>query len=92
MNNVLTCEECGESLQLVMDPEDYPKKVYAVLAGNPDFDPDHLPSAVDLDFFDNIDDAVLCSGHKELLVGEYVFNKAFTAKATVQIVAEEGEK
>jgi len=84
------CEECGEPMQLVMDPEDYPQKVYAVLSQDVDHILDRACDAAnDLEFYSSVEDAILSSGFSDLLMGEYILNKTFKVKATVEIVKDE---
>jgi hypothetical protein len=84
------CEECGEPMQLVMDPEDYPKKLYAVLSSEANCDPSvPLDPMNDLALFTGLNVAALSNGYAENMVGEYILNKVFRVKAKFEVVEDE---
>jgi hypothetical protein len=77
-------------MQLMMDPEDYPKKLYAVL--NSDANPDPsipLDPMNDLVVFTKLNTAALSTGYAENMVGEYILNKVFRVKAKIEVVENE---
>lgn len=83
------CEVCGEPMQLMMDPEDYPKKLYAVLDPEVEHDPAEPCGIDDLLVVIDLKKAVLEAGFAENIVGEYILNKVFRVKAKIEIVEDE---
>lgn len=73
-------------MQLMLEPEDFPKKFYVILSTNADCSPSHELTFEDLEFYENFENAVMCSGHTKNIVAEYILNKTLQVEAAIEII------